>query len=67
MLYCLGFWIAADSLVVTAQYILSIEFAKLVGATAQVHLFGYAARLAIGIWLVLGSKGIAKAIRKLRS
>lgn len=63
----LGFWVAMDSLVITVQYLLDIEFAKFSGATVEVHLFGYIGRLAVGIWLVLGSKGIVKTIRKLRA
>lgn len=62
----LGFWITIDSLVTTVQYILNIVWANQVGATMQVHLFGYAARLALGIWITLGAKSISKFILKLR-
>lgn len=62
----LGFWIAADSLVVALQVLLNVEVAKLHGAELQVRLFGYLARLVLGIWIILGANGISRVILRLR-
>lgn len=66
LLSLLGAWLAFSSLPDIVRYGVYIVSVDAASRRTEVGLYGHLAQLGVGMWLLLGSGGIARCLRRLR-